>query len=139
MALKITDLMGVATQVYQPTSTSAGTITSSAIDLTGYDRVLVILNSGTNTATGTLDVKVQSSATSGGSYADVASYAFVQVTTSNHQKVYFLDGAVETSKNFWKIVHTVALAACVYSITVIPYNGNRLLPATQSTTNVVVG
>ena len=60
------------------------TFTSSAIDLNDYPNgVTIILDSAAGTGTSpTLDGKIQSSTTSGGSYADVSGATFTQITSS---------------------------------------------------------
>lgn len=103
------------TQVIKPQSSST-TVTSAAIDVRGFDEVVVTLDCGTTAATGTLDVKVQSSATSGGTYADITGAAFVQVTPSNDDAIYVGRIRVNPSKPFLKVVAAAATAASLYSV-----------------------
>jgi len=102
-------------QVIKPQSSSA-TVTSAAVDLSGYNEAMIVLSCGTTTATGTLDVKVQSSATTGGTYADITGAAFVQVTPSNDDAVYVARVRVAPSKPFIKVVAVAATAASLYGV-----------------------
>ena len=62
------------------TSTSQGT----AVDRLNYQSVLAVLDVGAVTGTSpTMDCKLQSSATSGGTYTDISGATFTQVTASN--------------------------------------------------------
>ena len=67
-------------QALAPVSKSAGTTTSSAIDLTGYSNASLFVSIGVISSSGTVDCKVQASATSGGSYADITGAAITQAT-----------------------------------------------------------
>lgn len=73
--------VGVLIESGEYTSTETGT----GIDLTDYEGIAVaILNSSAKTAgtDPTLDVKLQSCATVGGTYADITGATFSQVTTT---------------------------------------------------------
>lgn len=91
-----------------PTAARTSTGNGSAIDLLDYDGdVVIILDSaaagaGTNP---TLDIKVQSSATSNGTYADVSGAAFTQVTdAASRQKL--VVNRDETAR-YIRIVYTI--------------------------------
>jgi hypothetical protein len=61
------------------------TLTGTAFDLKDYIgnvAITLISDQGTGNANNTLDCKIQSSSTSGGSYADVSGATFTQVTGS---------------------------------------------------------
>lgn len=124
--------------VLTPASRSAGAAESGVIDARGYSRVLWIFHAGVNQTNGTQDVKITSSATSGGTYADVTSAALTQVTTSNDEALYMLDMPVDPAKPFMKLVDTVATAAGIAGASVVLYGGSRTLPPTQATTPVIL-
>lgn len=63
-----------------PVSKSAGTTTSSAVDMTGFGGGALLVNAGVIGSSGTVDCKITSSATSGGSYTDVTGAAITQMT-----------------------------------------------------------
>jgi len=82
-------------------------LTGTAFDITDYEgTILVVLEAGAATAgtTPTLDVKLQHSDTSGGTYADVTGAAYTQVTTTASQQVLRID--CDAVKGFIKAVAT---------------------------------
>ena len=86
---------------------SRTSLTGTAFDLTDYEgTVLVVLEAGAATAgtTPTLDVKLQDSATSGGTFADITGAAFAQVTTTASQQVLRID--CDAVEGFIKAVAT---------------------------------
>ena len=85
------------------------------IDVLGHT-ALVMLNSGTNGATGTVDVKVQES-DDNVTYTDWPTGAFTQVTTANDNAVQEI--AYTGVKQYVRTVAKVLLATCEFSTTVI--------------------
>ena len=83
------------------------TATSAAIDLKEYDGdVSLILTSAVGTGSSpTLDVKVQDSDASGGTYGDLTGAAFTQVTDSASMQV--ITFSKDEAKRYIKIVQTV--------------------------------
>lgn len=86
--------------------TATATVTGAAVDLVDADgpcfaALLVGAVSGTSPA---LDVKVQESATSGGTYTDIAGATFAQVTASS--KTAFIN--FKRSLRFARAVATIA-------------------------------
>lgn len=70
----------------------------TGVDCAEYDGVVAVtLNSSAGSGDMTLDVKLQSSDTSGGTYADIAGAAFTRVTTTASSQVIFVNVA-ETSR-----------------------------------------
>lgn len=63
-----------------PVSKSAGTTTSSAISMSGFGGGALLVNAGVIGSSGTVDCKITSSATSGGTYTDVTGAAITQMT-----------------------------------------------------------
>ena len=110
-----------------PVSKSAGTTTSSAIDLTGYTSGVLIVNAGVIGSSGTIDCKIQSSATSGGTYADITGAAITQMTeagssSGTSQAVNF---ELTAGKPFVKTVLVNATAAAIQGVFVIADQDNR--------------
>jgi uncharacterized phiE125 gp8 family phage protein len=93
----------------------------AGVDVLGYT-ALVILNSGTNEATGTADTKIQES-DDNVTYTDWTGGAFTQVTTANDNAIQ--EKAYTGTKQYIRTVSKVLLAACVFGTTVI-----RLSPTT---------
>lgn len=134
------ELLYEASKVFNainPASRNAGTNLGNELNLIGYDRVLYILHVGTVTATGTLDVKIRDTTAAGGTYADVTSAVFAQVTDTGGSQVYTVDCPVVSNRHFQKISCTGATAAAVFGVIAIPYNGNRVKPVSQAATAVV--
>ena len=78
---QLTDRITIVT-VQAPTSTGAGTSTTSGVDLNGFTACGLWVVLGTMAAGATIDVKAQSSTTSGGAYADITGGAIDQLTQS---------------------------------------------------------
>ena len=96
-------------QLFSCVATAAvtSTATSAAIDLKEYDGdVSLILTSAAGTGSSpTLDVKVQDSDESGGTYGDLSGAAFTQVTDSASMQV--ITFSKDEAKRYIKIVQTV--------------------------------
>jgi len=87
----------------------------TGIDVLGYNAV-VVLNSGTNVATGTVDVKIQES-DDDSTYTDWTGGAFTQVTTANDNAIQ--EKAYTGTKQYIRTVAQVLLATCDFGTTVI--------------------
>uniref|UniRef100_A0A6M3JW91 Putative head-tail connector n=1 Tax=viral metagenome TaxID=1070528 RepID=A0A6M3JW91_9ZZZZ len=90
----------------------------TGIDVLGYDAI-VILNSGTNGASGTVDVKIQES-DDDSTYTDWTGGTFTQVTEAN-------DNAIQEKqytgiKQYIRTVAKVLVAACDFGTTIIRNN-----------------
>lgn len=90
----------------------------SAVDVLLYESV-VFFNSGTNAATGTVDVKIQHS-DDNVTYTDWIGGAFTQVTTANDNAIY--EKAYTGGKRYIRCVAQVLLAACSFGVSVIRKN-----------------
>ncbi len=90
------------------------TATSSAIDLKEFDGdVLLVLNCAAGTGSSpTLDIKVQDSDETGGTYGDLSGAAFTQVTDSASLQT--LEVNKDECKRFIKIVQTVGGSSPVF-------------------------
>jgi hypothetical protein len=110
-----------------PVSKSAGTTTSSAIDLTGFQSGVLVVNAGVIGSSETVDCKVQSSATSGGTYADITGAAIVQMTqaggdSNTTQNIVF---QLDVGKPHVKTVLVNATAAAIQDVLIIADRDNR--------------
>jgi len=94
---------------------AAYTLVGTGVEVLGYTAV-VVLNSGTNLATGTVDVKIQDS-DDNVTFTDWSTGAFTQVTTANDNAVQ--EKAYTGTKRYIRTVATVALATCDFSTTVV--------------------
>lgn len=94
----------------------------TAVEVLGY-QALVILNSGTNGAGGTVDCKIQDS-DDGAAWTDYSGGAFTQVTEANDNAIQEL--AYTGTKRYIRTVAKVLVADCVFGTTVI-----RFTPSTS--------
>lgn len=97
---------------------AAGTVNGDAVDTAGFKDVKAVVNSGTNVATGTADIKIQESDNGSTGWADITGAAFTQITTANDNAVY--TGRVRMTpsrKRYLRAVAVVANAACALSVT----------------------
>lgn len=106
---------------------AASTHTSAEIDTAGFAEAVVIFDAGTVGASGTVDVTVTDSDTSGGSFAAVTGAAFTQVIASNDEAVYVgrirlnsaTAGTPDKCNRYIKVQAVVGTAACDLGVTVL--------------------
>ena len=98
---KLTVTAGVATAAVTSTATS------SAIDLLEFDGdILLVLDSAAGTGSSpTLDIKIQDSDASSGTYGDLSGATFTQVTDSASMQV--ITFCKDEAKRYVKIVQTI--------------------------------
>ncbi len=120
----------------EPGDHNASAPTGAAIDCLGFREAKVVLAVATVAGTSpTLDVKVQSSDASGGTYADISGAAFTQVTTANDEKVFVGRIHLQPQQRWLKVVathggtHTESSYCCVVEL-----SEYRKPPVTQSET-----
>jgi len=127
MAILSTGLEKLSHFALAPTAERTIALAGTAVDLNDYEGDIIVILDVENGGTSTLDVKLQSSDTEGGSYTDVtsvfnldgteqasAAVAFAQVSTSaSKQYLVFPKGA---AKRWVKAVSTVDTSTHTYSI-----------------------
>ena len=127
MAILSTGLEKLQHFALAPTAQRTANLSGTAVDMNDYEGDLVVILDVENGGTSTLDVKIQSSDTQGGSYSDVttvfslngteqasAAVAFAQVSTSaSKQCLVFPKGA---AKRWIKAVSTTSTSTHTYSI-----------------------
>ena len=87
------------------------------VNVAGKEAV-VILESGTNGASGTVDVKIQECDTdTDASYTDWVTGGFTQITTINDNATY--EKAYTGKKAYIRVVATVAVIACEFGVSVV--------------------
>jgi hypothetical protein len=118
MAILSTGLEKLSHLAFAPTANRTDALDGTPVDLKNYEGDVVVILDVADSGTSTLDVKLQSSDTSGGSYEDITTVfsrggtvqasgavAFAQVsTTASKQFLVFPKGA---AKQFVKAVSTV--------------------------------
>jgi len=93
---------------------AAYSLVGTGVDVAGKQAV-VYFESGTNGATGTVDVKIQEY--NGSTWSDWTSGAFTQVTTANDNTTY--EKAYTGTKAYIRVIARVLLAACEFGADVI--------------------
>ncbi len=109
-----------AVQSLKADNYAVATANGVAVDTTGFDEAMVILDAGTVGASGTVNAKVQESDTSGGTYTDITGAAFTQITASNDDAIYV--GRLKLGpgrKAFIRAVAVVGTAACDLGMSVV--------------------
>ena len=121
-----------------PTVGAVAAMTAIAVDGTGYDRVMFILSTGAAAAGATINLKITSSATTGGIYADVTSAAFAEITAAaGASKQFIIDMPVADAKPFFKISGAVAVDTFANSVCAVLYRGVNYPVATTYATQIV--
>ncbi len=127
MAILSTGLEKLQHFALAPPAERTANLAGTAVDMNDYEGDLVVILDVENGGTSTLDVKIQSSDTEGGTYSDVttvfnldgteqasAAVAFAQVSTSAaKQYLVFPKGA---AKRWIKAVSTTSTSTHTYSI-----------------------
>jgi hypothetical protein len=130
MAILSTGLEKLQHLAFAATAQRTADLDGTAVDMNDYEGDLVVILDVENGGTSTLDVKIQSSDTQGGSYSDVttvfslngteqasAAVAFTQVSTSaSKQYLVFPKGA---AKRWIKAVSTTSTSTHTYSINAV--------------------
>lgn len=106
---------------------STGTATSSEIDTAGFAEAVIIFDAGAVGASGTVDVTVQDSDTSGSGYGALTGAAFTQVISTNDDTVYVgrirlnsaTAGTTDKCNRYIKVQAVVGTAACDLGVTVL--------------------
>ncbi len=80
---QLSQALSIAAAELDPVSQGIGTVTSGGVDMSKFERVLFLLMVGSVGAAGTVDAKLQESATSGGTYTDISGGSITQITASN--------------------------------------------------------
>lgn len=117
---------------------TAGLMTATAVDATGYQRVMYVIQLGAAANTATFDCKMGESATTGGSYANVAASALTQVIDTGGGTLHTIDVPVNTAKPFQKLYCVTGTAAFVNAAIAILYSGSHATPTQLATQSIVV-
>jgi len=121
-----------------PSAGTAGAMTAVAVDGTGYDRVMFVLTTGAATAGSSGTFKITSSATTGGSYADVSGAALTDLTDADGSKHFVVDMPVAKAKAFFKVAGTTVTQPIANSTIAILYRGSNYPVATTYAAEAVI-
>lgn len=94
---------------------AAYSLVGASTEVLGY-RAVVLLESGTNGAGATVDVKLQDSPDNA-AWTDVTDGAFVQVTTANDNATYEME--YTGVQRYLRVVATVAVATCDFGVSIL--------------------
>lgn len=133
LADKVKIVMAVA-----PTAGAAEAMTATEVDARGYGRVMFVMSTGAAGTGATVTPKIQNSATSEGSYADVTSAAFSQITAAaGASKQYALDIPVDGTRPYYKVVGTIGTQTLANSCVAVLYKGHTYPVATSWATQAI--
>lgn len=109
--------------------------TGTAIATTGYDRVVFDCNVGTLSASATLDIKVQTSSASDGTYTDISGASVPQLTTANDVTNYLIEVDASKQSAWLRVLFDVAggSASAPASCTAILYRARHMAPSQDQT------
>ena len=130
MTVLSTGLEKLSHLAFAPTAQRTAALDGTPVDMKNYEGDVCVILDVENGGTSTLDVKLQSADTSGGSYTDITTVfsrggveqasgavAFAQVsTTASKQYLVFPKGA---AKRYVKAVSTVDTSTHTYSINAV--------------------
>lgn len=130
MAILSTGLCKLSHLAFAPTAQRTANLDGTAVDMQEYEGDVIVILDVEAGGTSTLNVKLQSSDTSGGSYSDITTVfslggteqpsgavAFAQVSTSaSKQYLVFPKGA---AKRYIKAVSTTSTSTHTYSINAV--------------------
>ncbi len=108
---------------------AAGTHNGTGIDRKGFEEALIVVNSGVNGSSGTVDIKVQESSDNS-TFTDISGAAFTQITESNDNNVYAGRLNLDPISRYIRVVAVVATAACDFGVDVI-LGAPKQLPVSQ--------
>jgi len=118
-------------------ATTNHTTTATAVDARGWSRALWVISVGAMAATAVIDMEVQQSNASAGTYADVTSAALVDVTSAGANEVYLIDHAISGSYPYLKLAGTCRTARATVSAVCVLYGRNGLLRDTATAGQVI--
>lgn len=107
-----------------PTAGAAAGMTEIEVNGTGFSRVMWVLFTGAAGTGATIDFKIQSSATTGGTFADVSGAALTQIiAATGASKIFMIDMPVNPAKPFMIPVGVVGTETFANSAMAILYRG----------------
>lgn len=121
-----------------PTAGAAAGMTETEIDGSGYSRIAWVLFTGAAATGATIDFKIQSATTTGGSFADVSGAALTQIlAASGASKIYVIDMPVNPARPFMIPVGVVGTDTFANSAVGILYQGVNYPVSTAYATEIV--
>jgi len=118
-------------------ATTGHATTATEVNATGYSRAMWVVSIGAMDAAAIVEVEVQESTTTSGTFADVTSAALTDVTSAGANKVYLIDHAVTPTKPYLKIAGTCGTARATVAAVCVLYEPNGLARPTHSAGQVI--
>lgn len=130
--MKISDNCKIV-QAATVTAGASGTtaITSSAVDMAGFETCCFIVPVGGITGTAVTSIKVQQCDTTGGSYADLLGTS-VTIADTDDDKTFYVE-VTRPQEQFLKLVVSRATAAATVGGVIAILGGARKLPTSHGT------
>jgi hypothetical protein len=118
---------------------SQASVTPIAVDCTGFDRIGIFCQKGTQTGAtkNTIRLTVRESATSGGTYTKVTASDGTYAAAASSKIGLVIDCKVNPDKPFVKVYGTggsLGTSAVIVALHAVLYKGSRSLPPTQEYT-----
>lgn len=136
---QLTQGLSIPAAELDPVSQAAATVTSGAVDLAKFRRAMFIVMVGNVGGAGTVDAKIQQSATGSSGWSDVTGSAITQITASN--KIATLEiraDQLSSGQRFVRLSLTVGTNAVLIAVLPIggeavqkPGNANDIAAVTQ--------
>lgn len=116
---------------------TAGTMTATAVDGTGFDRACFVIAIGAMENTATLNAQITDCDTTGGSYTNTAGTALTQIADTGGSKIHTIDVPVKAGRPFMKTLIVTGTAAAVNSAICILYRGSKLTGVATGATQAI--
>ncbi len=116
-----------------PQSIASTTVNGPEIDTLGYDTITVYPQTGT--AGGTVNFKLQETATSGSGFADVTDGAFTEFSASDGDKIASGSFAIATHLRYIRMVCVTAAGTTLCAAVVLLSNANQTVATSDHGTS----
>lgn len=124
MSEELLSYSNVAKAIVPIYATTGHAVTATAVNATGFDRALFIIQTGAMNATAVLGMGVTNSATTNGTYTLITSASLTNVTSAGASGVYVIDVPVNGSYPFLKLRGTSSTARSYVSAIALLYRGS---------------
>jgi hypothetical protein len=112
-----------------PPASNSGAVDSAAIDMEGWDGVMIVLNAGVVAATGTLNALIEAAVDDAFTTPiEIANSAMAEMTDANDVTTVVWDISGFIRWQYLRLALTGATAAAIYGATAIKYRGRGGFP-----------
>ena len=107
-----------------PSAGSVGALVATEVNGNGYGRATFVFTTGACGTGATLTPKIQNSATSGGSFADISGATLTQIiAATGANKQFVIDLPVNSARPYMQVVGTIGVQTIANSCIALLYNG----------------